>query len=63
VRLYAGFGSLRELRWSGELGALPAVGEAVALPKIDAGYRVTARTWRLDEKPPAVEIYLSGGDS
>lgn len=37
VEIYCGYGSLRELRWSGNLDMLPLPGESIALPKDDWG--------------------------
>lgn len=58
VEIYAGFGSLRERRWHGSLDTAPLEGELIALPFRDESYRVDRRVFRLDKKPPIVEIYV-----
>ena len=56
--MYVGYGTLRELRWRGELDAIPLKGEDVVLPKIEGGYSVDRRIWRLDRRPHVVEITI-----
>lgn len=58
--VYAGFGSLREPRWRGDLDVLPAEGLRVVIK--GRVYEVSVVNLYLS-KTPHVEIYVTGGNA